>query len=114
MWRSNHTEQYRVVARPSLAVIATQSSILRSSSALTECAYSPKLGRRFNLLPRITEGRGLACKELAFVLSVRLLASDNRYDIVVLCPTEQARTALMSQVFRNYAILLVYPFNQLS
>lgn len=51
---------------PSLAVIATRSDILRSSSAVTECAYSPPLGRRFNHLPRITEGWGLARKELRF------------------------------------------------
>lgn len=84
--RSSHTEHIVSSLSSSLAVIATRSDILRSSSSVTECAYSPPLGRRFSLLPRITEGRGLANKELRFcVFRLRLLASANRYGCAVLC-----------------------------
>lgn len=64
--RSSHTEHIVFVA---LAITGGHRNAVGYSSLIlgqTECAYSPPSGRRFSLLPRITEGRGLAHKELRF------------------------------------------------
>lgn len=84
--RSGHTEHIVSSLTPSPAVIATWSAILRSSSAVTECAYSPPWVVGLASCLATPRGGVSNVKSYAFCpLGRRLLASINRYGCAVLC-----------------------------